>query len=176
MSNKMLKAKIDTKIHNRFDVFFKNIETGIEKQIGYAENIVLDQIYTRLCGRTPYFVNIHFGTGAGTPSAERTTLFTHLGTKTAINDAQSKALPISYWRQKIVLNPNEYVGSVLTEVGIAYGATNTNLVTHAMIKDMNGNVHIYLEAAAIILSLVLLGQVLELRAHSKTNSAINYFL
>lgn len=46
----------------------------------------------------------------------------------------------------------------------------------AQFKDMNGNVHIYFEAATIILSLVLLGQVLELRAHSKTNSAIKALL
>lgn len=43
-------------------------------------------------------------------------------------------------------------------------------------KDVNGNVHIYFEAAAVILTLVLLGQVLELRAHSKTNSAIKALL
>lgn len=43
-------------------------------------------------------------------------------------------------------------------------------------KDDQGNVHLYFEAAAIILTLVLLGQVLELRAHSKTNSAIKALL
>jgi heavy metal translocating P-type ATPase len=43
-------------------------------------------------------------------------------------------------------------------------------------KDAQGNVHIYFEAAAIILTLVLLGQVLELRAHSKTSSAIKALL
>lgn len=43
-------------------------------------------------------------------------------------------------------------------------------------KDLNGNVHLYFEAAAVILTLVLLGQVLELRAHSKTNSAIKALL
>lgn len=42
----------------------------------------------------------------------------------------------------------------------------------AQFKDAAGNVHLYFEAAAIILTLVLLGQVLELRAHSKTSSAI----
>ncbi|RUT79600.1 copper-transporting P-type ATPase [Ancylomarina longa] len=40
----------------------------------------------------------------------------------------------------------------------------------------NGNVHLYFEAAAVILSLVLLGQVMELRAHSQTNSAIKALL
>ncbi len=43
-------------------------------------------------------------------------------------------------------------------------------------KDSQGNVHVYFEAAAVILTLVLLGQVLELRAHSKTNSAIKALL
>ena len=43
-------------------------------------------------------------------------------------------------------------------------------------KDVDGNVHIYFEASAVILTLVLLGQVLELRAHSKTNSAIKALL
>lgn len=43
-------------------------------------------------------------------------------------------------------------------------------------QDANGNVHLYFEAAAVILTLVLLGQVLELRAHSKTNSAIRALL
>ncbi|NOY96700.1 MAG: copper-translocating P-type ATPase [Chlorobi bacterium] len=43
-------------------------------------------------------------------------------------------------------------------------------------KDDQGNVHIYFEAVAVILTLVLLGQVLELRAHSKTNSAIKALL
>ncbi|HEX7584473.1 MAG TPA: copper-translocating P-type ATPase, partial [Prolixibacteraceae bacterium] len=43
-------------------------------------------------------------------------------------------------------------------------------------KDETGNVHLYFEAAAVILTLVLMGQVLELRAHSKTNSAIKTLL
>lgn len=46
----------------------------------------------------------------------------------------------------------------------------------AQFKDETGNVHLYFEAAAVILTLVLLGQVLELRAHSKTNSAIKALL
>lgn len=43
-------------------------------------------------------------------------------------------------------------------------------------KDMHGNVHLYFEASAVILSLVLLGQVMELKAHSKTNTAIRSLL
>ncbi len=43
-------------------------------------------------------------------------------------------------------------------------------------KTETGNVHVYFEAATVILTLVLLGQVLEARAHSKTNSAVKALL
>ena len=43
-------------------------------------------------------------------------------------------------------------------------------------KTESGTVHVYFEAATVILTLVLLGQVLEARAHSKTNSAIKELL
>lgn len=46
----------------------------------------------------------------------------------------------------------------------------------AQFRDAQGNVHLYFEAVAVILTLVLLGQVLELRAHSRTNSAIKALL
>lgn len=43
-------------------------------------------------------------------------------------------------------------------------------------KTEAGTVHVYFEAAMVILTLVLLGQVLEARAHSKTNSAVKELL
>ncbi|WP_142785851.1 heavy metal translocating P-type ATPase [Changchengzhania lutea] len=43
-------------------------------------------------------------------------------------------------------------------------------------KTMSGAVHVYFEAATVILTLVLMGQVLEARAHSKTNSAVKELL
>jgi len=42
----------------------------------------------------------------------------------------------------------------------------------AELKGHHGEVHLYFESAAVILTLVLLGQVMEAKAHSKTNSAI----
>jgi Cu+-exporting ATPase len=45
-----------------------------------------------------------------------------------------------------------------------------------LMQTDSGLVHVYFEAAAMITSLVLLGQVLELRARSKTNSAIKTLL
>lgn len=43
-------------------------------------------------------------------------------------------------------------------------------------KTESGTVYVYFEAATVILTLVLLGQVLEARAHGKTNSAIKELL
>ncbi|MBT8206308.1 MAG: copper-translocating P-type ATPase, partial [Eudoraea sp.] len=43
-------------------------------------------------------------------------------------------------------------------------------------KTQSGAVHVYFEAATVILTLVLLGQLLEARAHGKTNAAIKELL
>lgn len=43
-------------------------------------------------------------------------------------------------------------------------------------KSHHGAVHVYFEAATVILTLVLLGQLLEARAHSRTNSAVKELL
>ena len=128
-----MKIKSKVSVHNRFDI----VKNG--EWIGFAENIILDQTYSRLCNFQSYFVNIHFGTGAGTPMASRSSLFAHLGTKIASVEEVVTAFPTSKVTKKITLNPEEYIDSILTEVGIAYGATNTYLMTHAMIKDSEGN-------------------------------------
>lgn len=46
----------------------------------------------------------------------------------------------------------------------------------AQFKTDSGVVHVYFEAATVILTLVLLGQLLEARAHNRTNSAIKMLL
>lgn len=46
----------------------------------------------------------------------------------------------------------------------------------AQFRTESGAVHVYFEAATVILTLVLLGQLLEARAHSKTNSAVKELL
>ncbi len=50
-----------------------------------------------------------------------------------------------------------------------------HIFPHAMQME-HGLVHVYFEAAAVITALVLLGQVLELRARSRTNAAIKLLL
>jgi len=65
-------------------------------------------------------------------------------------------------------------------VGVAYGySLVAALVPHAFpasLRTMGGFVPVYFEAAAAITTLVLLGQVLELRARSSTNKAIRALL
>ena len=135
-----MNIKIQPKIHNRFDIYKKNVVTGKEKQVGYAENIVLNQMWSRLCSGSTYFVNIHYGTGTGMLDPTRTSLFTHLGTAAASNVETVRAIPTSHWRRSITLGLTTANGSELTEVGVAYGLTPSYLVTHAQIRDMNGNV------------------------------------
>ena len=65
-------------------------------------------------------------------------------------------------------------------VGVAYGysvvATVAPGIFPASLKTMGGLVPVYFEAAAVITTLVLLGQVLELRARSATGKAIRALL
>jgi heavy metal translocating P-type ATPase len=63
--------------------------------------------------------------------------------------------------------------------GSAYLFSIVALVFPSLFPDqfkMGGAVHLYFEAATVILSLILLGQVLELKARGKTNSAIRALL
>ena len=134
-----MKVEQKVGIRNKFTIHVDDIITGEHKEY-QAQNIVLNAMYTRLVNFQTYFVNIHFGTGTGTfTDATRTSLFTHLGTKAATTEFQTRLLPTSQWRRKIVINPDEFVGSTFSEVGVAYGATSSNLVTHAAIKDAAGN-------------------------------------
>ena len=83
------------------------------------------------------------------------------------------------WSSIIRRSPNMWT-LISIGVGAAYLFSVFALVLPglfpAQFKDPQGNVHLYFEASAVILALVLLGQVLELGAHRKTNSAIKALL
>lgn len=83
------------------------------------------------------------------------------------------------WSSVRRLSPNMWtlisIGTGLAYIFSVFGLLFPS-VFPAQFKDINGNVHLYFEAAAFILTLVLLGQVLELKAHSKTTSAIKDLL
>jgi Cu+-exporting ATPase len=83
------------------------------------------------------------------------------------------------WRSIVNRSPNMFT-LIATGTGTAYvysvaGVLLPDIFPTAF-RDPGGHVEIYFEAAATITTLVLLGQVLELRARSKTSSAIRALL
>lgn len=138
-----ISAELRASIHNRFDIEVIDAVTGKIKQRAQAENVICNQLWTKLFTPTTYFNYIHYGTGSGTPAAADTSLFTFLGygTPSTANDVYTCKQDDGYisLRRKIQINESTASGSTLTEVGVAYGTSSSNLVTHAMLKDMNGN-------------------------------------
>ena len=86
---------------------------------------------------------------------------------------------IRAWNSIINRSPNMF-----TLIGTGTGVSYVFSVVASMhpeffpkaFYDMHGAVPVYFEAAAVIITLVLLGQVLELRARNKTGSALKLLL
>jgi P-type Cu+ transporter len=84
-----------------------------------------------------------------------------------------------FWASVIHRSPNMF-----TLIGLGTGAAYLESVMATLFpqifpisfRDIHGAVSTYFEAAAVITTLVLLGQVLELRARQQTNSAIRSLL
>ncbi|MGH7886509.1 MAG: heavy metal translocating P-type ATPase [Candidatus Binatia bacterium] len=83
------------------------------------------------------------------------------------------------WASGVNYSPNMFT-LIGIGVGAAYGysvvATLLPGLFPASLRGHGGEVSVYFEAAAVITTLVLLGQVLELRARSKTSGAIRALL
>ena len=130
---------VEANIHNRFDVEVVDAGTGEVKQKAYAENMILNTLWGKI--GTEYFSYIQYGTGAGTPAAARTSLFSYLGGASAsgATTAVDFTTGVFSLQKKIQLSETTAVGKTLTEVGVAHSASSSALLTHAMLKDMNGN-------------------------------------
>jgi P-type Cu+ transporter len=84
-----------------------------------------------------------------------------------------------FWASLVNRSPNMF-----TLIGLGTGAAYLDSLIAtafpqlfpASFRDMHGAVPVYFEAAAVITTLVLLGQVLELRARQKTSGAIRALL
>jgi P-type Cu+ transporter len=84
-----------------------------------------------------------------------------------------------FWVSLVNRSPNMF-----TLIGLGTGAAYLNSLAAtlfpqlfpASFRDMHGAVPVYFEAAAVITTLVLLGQVLELRARQQTGGAIRALL
>ena len=83
------------------------------------------------------------------------------------------------WRSLITRNLNMFT-LIGLGTGVAYAFSVVGLLVPeafpASFRGMHGEVDVYFEAAAAITTLVLLGQVMELRARSKTGAAIKALL
>jgi len=83
------------------------------------------------------------------------------------------------WKSVVTRNLNMF-----TLIGIGTGVAFLFSIAGLFFPDIfpqefkteSGTVHLYFEAVAVILTLVLLGQLLEARAHSQTNGAIKELL
>jgi Cu+-exporting ATPase len=84
-----------------------------------------------------------------------------------------------FWASIVNRRPNMFT-LIGLGTGAAYldslAATVFPQIFPASFRDMHGAVPVYFEAAAVIVTLVLLGQVLELRARQKTSGAIRALL
>ncbi|MBB2147984.1 copper-transporting P-type ATPase [Pedobacter gandavensis] len=83
------------------------------------------------------------------------------------------------WKSIITWNLNMFT-LIGIGAGVAWLFSIVSLLFPAAFPDQfkthHGTVYVYFEAATVILTLVLLGQLLEARAHGKTNSAIKELL
>ena len=84
-----------------------------------------------------------------------------------------------FWNSLVHRSPNMFT-LIGLGTGAAYlyslAATMFPEIFPASFRDMHGQVAVYFEAAAVIITLVLLGQVLELRARQRTSNAIRELL
>ena len=84
-----------------------------------------------------------------------------------------------FWTSLVNRSPNMFT-LIGMGTGVAYGfsvvATLAPQIFPASLRGMAGYPDVYFEAAAAITSLVLLGQVMELRARSRTSAAIRALL
>ena len=83
------------------------------------------------------------------------------------------------WRSIITRHLNMFT-LIALGVAVAYGYSVIAVLLPdlfpAAFRDVSGHVAVYFETAAVIVTLVLLGQVLELRARSQTGAAIRALL
>ena len=83
------------------------------------------------------------------------------------------------WKSVQTRNLNMFT-LIAIGTGVAYGysviATLFPSIFPEALKNINGMIPVYYESAAVIIALVLMGQVLELRARDKTGSAIKALL
>ena len=90
-----MERELQTVLHNRFDFEVADAVTGEVKQRATSYNIILDNFFTRLLGRSSKLNYMQIGTGTGTLDQTRNKLFVYLGYKQATVVETVKAYPTS---------------------------------------------------------------------------------
>ncbi|MGI6121792.1 MAG: hypothetical protein ACOYH0_05810 [Saccharofermentanales bacterium] len=147
-----MNIKTNAVLRNRFDIKVVDAKTGDIKQEAVAYNVILDNYFRVRLGLNSNvsmsngMSYIGVGTGAGTPSTTDTDLFQRLALKSAAIVEEVYQYPTSHITRQIKLNADEYNGSIITEVGMAFhysagmwGNDYWLMATHAMLQDSEGN-------------------------------------
>jgi Cu+-exporting ATPase len=111
--------------------------------------------------------------------SKRTLIFVQLALSTPVVMWGAWPFFVRGWRSVVNRSLNMF-----TLIGLGVGVAYAFSVVAALLpglfpeslRDAEGNVAVYFEAAAVIVTLVLLGQVLELRARRRTGAAIKALL
>ena len=127
----------------------------------------------------PVLVLGMFGERLGLPISTRTLHWVELALSSPVVVWGGWPFFQRFWASIVNRSPNMF-----TLIGLGTGAAYVDSVAAtvmpawfpASFRDMSGAVPVYFEAAAVITTLVLLGQVLELRARQKTSGAIRALL
>ncbi len=119
------------------------------------------------------------GFGQAIPISKRSLTFIQLALATPVVAWGGWTFFVRAWRSIVNRSLNMF-----TLIGLGVGVAYVYSVIAALLpeifpasfRDDAGNVAVYFEAAAVITTLVLLGQVLELKARGRTNAAIRALL
>src|SRR5690606_8064426 len=117
----------------------RDANTGETKGEYKAHNVITRQMLEYLYSRSKY-AYIAVGTGTGTPSFDRTSLFNYSDRyATSMEGGLIKVDENTFGQQYTARIPaNALVGQSLTELGLSTNST-TGLTTHAMLTDSEGN-------------------------------------
>lgn len=131
----MFNVNMGLDIHNKFEFDLIGPDGQI-KQKAYAQNIVLNSYWTAFFTSTVYPIGagIQIGTGTGTLSPTRTTLFSPLEYRKSTTVSINYALPTSTKIVRATFEASSSLVGTITEVGL-----NNDLYTHALLQDAEGN-------------------------------------
>lgn len=136
------------KIKGRFKLVVDNVETGEHQELGWQDNVVLNQILSSTVDKKSGVTYCLFGTGATAPTVNDTSLAAPLATNYYIRTQGSTGSSVTKTRvgevhtrtitYKLVGTQGQVQGNV-TELALASSTTQATICTRALIKNELGN-------------------------------------